>query len=159
MKKYQYTICFIKRGKKILMLNRENAGFMGRWNGVGGRFEDGETPTECILREVHEETGITLADVTDCGSVTWMIDSVDHGGMHIFFAEVEEDFVYMTPRGTEEGILDWKHLDWIMHPENSGVAENIPIFLPYMLNDMKRYNHHCTWIDKQMVEIETLPIE
>ncbi|MCK5130449.1 MAG: NUDIX domain-containing protein, partial [Clostridiales bacterium] len=50
MMNYKYTICFIKRNDEILLLNRENDSWMGCWNGVGGRLEDGESPTECILR-------------------------------------------------------------------------------------------------------------
>lgn len=52
----KYTICFIKRADNILLLNREKPGWMGSWNGVGGKIETGETPIECILREIYEET-------------------------------------------------------------------------------------------------------
>ena len=50
----KYTLCFIRRGDEILMLNREKPSWMGMWNGVGGRMEANETPKECILREVWE---------------------------------------------------------------------------------------------------------
>ncbi len=48
---YKYTICFIKKGKKILLLNRNKKPNMGMWNGVGGKIEDNETPYEGIIRE------------------------------------------------------------------------------------------------------------
>ncbi len=156
---YKYTICFIKRNDEILLLNRENDSWMGCWNGVGGRLEDGESPTECILREVHEETGITLSDVTDCGVVTWMIDGVNREGMHIYLAEMKECFDYKTPLTTDEGILDWKYIDWILNPKNSGIAGNIPHILPYILGDMKRYHHHRTKMEGRMVEINSSLIE
>ena len=127
------------------MLNRQNTSWMGSWNGVGGRIDDGETPKECILREVFEETGIELAAVRDCGVVTWDADGKDFGGMHIFLAELSEAFDYPTPRGTEEGILDWKRTDWLFHPENTGIIKNIQRFLPKMLSEAKRYKFHCVY--------------
>ena len=115
MKSYQYTLCFIKRADEILLLNRNKHPWIGRWTGVGGRLEKGESPVECILREVLEETGITLSEVCDCGVVTWKVDGSPLGGMHIYLADVADDFIYNTPRSMEEGIVDWKKIDWIMH--------------------------------------------
>ena len=57
------TLCYIEQDGKYLMLYRnkkENDINEGKWIGVGGRFEEGETPEECVLREVQEETGLTL---------------------------------------------------------------------------------------------------
>jgi 8-oxo-dGTP diphosphatase len=151
---FKYTICFIKRGEEVLLLNREKPGWMGCWNGVGGRIEEGETPRECILREVFEETGIKLDDVTDKGIVTWEVDGVMEGGMHIYLAELKDNFVFDTPKKMEEGILDWKKLSWIYHPENVGVAENIPTFLPIMISKDNRYEHFCIWENGKMQSIE-----
>ena len=61
---YKYTICFIRKGNKILLLNRNKKPNMGMWNGVGGKIEDNETPYEGIIRETLEETGIDLPSVT-----------------------------------------------------------------------------------------------
>ena len=141
----KYTLCFIRRGDEILMLNRQKPSWMGMWNGVGGRMDDGETPKECVIREVWEETGIEIDDVRDCGIVTWEAGGKDFGGMHVFLAQVPEDFDYPTPRGTEEGILDWKLIDWLMNPENTGVIKNIQRFLPKMLKESKRYKYHCVY--------------
>lgn len=60
---FEYTICFIAQQDKVLLLNREKPSWMGSWNGVGGSLEDGETPEDCVLREVMEETAIKLEDV------------------------------------------------------------------------------------------------
>src|SRR6185437_16068507 len=93
----KYTICFIKQGEKILMLNREYSEWMGVWNGVGGKIEPNETPLECILREVKEETGINLKTAEYKGNVTWTDGSTYFGGMYAFIAEVAESFTYHTP--------------------------------------------------------------
>ena len=150
MTNYAYTLCFIKRDDNILMINRVFAPLMGKWNGVGGRIEEGESPMACILREAYEETGINLDSVTDCGVVTWSQDGASFGGMHIFLAEVENDFSFTTPRKTEEGILDWKKISWILHPQNIGVVSNIQSFLPMMLKGDLRYKHTCLYKGQEL---------
>lgn len=66
---YKYTICFIRKGNNILLLNRNKKPTMGMWNGVGGKIEDNETPYEGIIREAFEETGIELQNVTYKGNI------------------------------------------------------------------------------------------
>ena len=140
------------------MLNREYASWMGSWNGVGGQFDGDETPMECILREIKEETDIDASNVKDCGIVTWKIDDKIEGGMHIFLAEVDDDFTYNTPRATEEGILDWKKIDWLMSDDNTGIVKNIQGFLPYMLNKEGRYEHTCTFVGFELIDFSSIEI-
>ncbi|MCZ8514528.1 8-oxo-dGTP diphosphatase [Paenibacillus filicis] len=148
----KYTICFIKRGDELLLLNRERAPWMGIWNGVGGKLEPGETPDRSILREIREETGIELASVRFKGLVTWLTDGSRYGGMYTYLGEVAPSFPYPTPRPTEEGLLDWKAIDWILHPSNQGVAANIPLFLPLLLNDSRCYDHFCTFTGNRITQ-------
>ena len=59
------TLCYIERGDRWLMLHRvkkKNDINHDKWIGVGGKFEDKESPEECMLREAREETGLTLTD-------------------------------------------------------------------------------------------------
>ena len=61
------TLCYISRGSEYLMLHRvkkKNDINRDKWIGIGGKFEDGESPEDCILREVREETGLTMLVVT-----------------------------------------------------------------------------------------------
>jgi 8-oxo-dGTP diphosphatase len=156
----KYTICFIKRGEKILLLNREKSEWMGVWNGVGGKIEKEETPLECVLREVREETGIKLdkVKVEYKGTVTWSVDDSYTGGMYAFIAEIPETFDYPTPIKTVEGILDWKDLSWILHPQNLGMA-NLKYFLPQMLVDSHTYNHIFFYKKGDVVEYLSEPLE
>ncbi len=58
------TICYIDNGKELLMLHRNkkpNDVHAGKWIGVGGKIERGETPQECAAREILEETGLKLS--------------------------------------------------------------------------------------------------
>ena len=71
------TLCYIEKDEKYLMLHRvkkENDVNRDKWVGVGGKFEDGESPEECVLRETLEETGLTLTDYRYRGIVTFVSD-------------------------------------------------------------------------------------
>ncbi|MBQ8994041.1 MAG: NUDIX domain-containing protein, partial [Turicibacter sp.] len=61
------TLCYIFKNSEILMLYRnkkENDVHEGKWNGLGGKLEKEETPLQCVLREVYEESGLRLVNPT-----------------------------------------------------------------------------------------------
>jgi len=155
----KYTICFIKRNDDILMLNRESAPWMGKWNGVGGKLGKDETPKECILREVKEETGMELLnqDVVYKGNVTWDIDHSRTGGMYAFMAELPDTYDYRTPVKKAEGILDWKKIDWLLNPENTGVA-NVKYFLENMLFEQGTYDYQFVYEGGEVKQFMSIPL-
>ncbi|MFZ5826594.1 MAG: NUDIX hydrolase [Bacillota bacterium] len=140
-----YTICFVRSGDRLLLVNRQFAPNQGLWNGVGGKIEPGERPLAAVIREVGEETGIPLKTARFAGLVTWG-DRYDEirGGMYAYMAEVAEPLP-AGPLETPEGILAWKELGWVLDPENEGVVSNIPRFLPVMLQDPVPYEHRCLY--------------
>lgn len=84
------TLCYIERGEQYLMLHRvkkKNDINQDKWVGVGGRFEDKESPEECLLREVKEETGLTLTSYQYRGLVTFVSDRWVTEYMHLFTAD------------------------------------------------------------------------
>lgn len=84
------TLCYIENDGRYLMLHRtakENDPSRGKWIGVGGKFEKDESPEECILREVREETGFLLTDYKFRGLVTFVSDEWESEYMHIFTAD------------------------------------------------------------------------
>ncbi|WP_257131672.1 MULTISPECIES: 8-oxo-dGTP diphosphatase [unclassified Bacillus (in: firmicutes)] len=151
----KYTLCFIKRENELLMLNRVNAPTMGIWNGVGGKIEKGETIERSVQREIAEETGIQIEmnQLTYKGKVTWHEEDVDFGGMYVFLAEVPSDLQYDTPIKTNEGILDWKKIEWVVNDKNQGVGECIPYFLPILLDDERVHHYSFYYKGNKVVDV------
>ncbi|MFF2856190.1 NUDIX domain-containing protein [Peribacillus sp. NPDC058002] len=130
---FKYTVCFVKKNNELLMLNREKAPIMGVWNGVGGKIEKSETPDIGALREVYEETGIDVGTFFSKGTVTWETPEGELDGIYVYLYIADTDLLYETPKKTREGILDWKSIDWILHPLNLGIAEMVAQYLPVLL--------------------------
>ena len=100
------TLCYIEKDEKYLMLHRvkkENDVNRDKWVGVGGKFEDGESPEECVLRETLEETGLTLTDYRYRGIVTFVSDRWETEYMHLFTATGFSGEII----DCDEGVLEW----------------------------------------------------
>jgi 8-oxo-dGTP diphosphatase len=155
----KYNICFIKRGEEILLLNREYPSWMGCWNGIGGKLEKHETPRESMIRELMEETNIEAYTLHFKGIITWSSEGANYGGMYTYLAEVPEHYDYPTPIKTDEGILDWKKIGWIMNSNNVGVAANIPESLDRILHDSSCYEHHCVYESGRLMDHISTPVD
>ena len=84
------TLCYIERDERYLMLHRvkkEKDINRDKWIGVGGHFEEGESPEECLLREVKEETGLTLTAWKLRGIITFGTDTCDTEYMFLYTAD------------------------------------------------------------------------
>jgi 8-oxo-dGTP diphosphatase len=100
------TLCYLERGDEYLMLHRvkkKNDLNHDKWIGVGGKFLDGESPEECLLRETWEETGLTLTDYRYRGLVTFVSDQWPTEYMHLFTATGWTG----EPHECDEGELAW----------------------------------------------------
>lgn len=100
------TLCYIEREDSWLMMHRvkkENDANRDKWIGIGGHFEKGESPEECLLREVKEETGLTLLSWRLRGIITFVSDVYESEYMFLF---TSEDFAG-TPGECGEGTLEW----------------------------------------------------
>lgn len=83
----QTTLCYLERGDEYLMLHRtkkKNDENHDKWIGVGGKFEAGESPEDCMHREIFEETGLTVTDYRYRGIVTFVSDIYETEYMHLF---------------------------------------------------------------------------
>ena len=129
------TLCYIEQDGKYLMMHRirkKNDENRDKWIGIGGKFEAGESPEDCVLREAREETGLTLTDYRYCGIVTFVLEGATEY-MHLFSAtgfegEMRED--------CDEGVLEWISKEQLLSlPMWEGdkiflrlLDENVPFF-------------------------------
>ena len=100
------TLCYLERGEEYLMLHRtkkENDLKNDKWIGVGGKFQDKESPEDCLLRETWEETGLTLTSYRYRGLVTFISNLWPTEYMHLFTA----DGWTGEPHPCDEGELAW----------------------------------------------------
>lgn len=100
------TLCYIEKEGKYLMLHRVKKHHdinAGKWIGVGGHVENGETPEECLLREVKEETGLTLTAYRLHGLVTFLSDVCEPELMCVFTADAFDGELIEC----DEGELAW----------------------------------------------------
>lgn len=101
------TLCYIKQNGKYLMLYRckkEKDVNKGKWIGIGGGFLEGESPEDCLLREVREETDLTLTSWKFRGIVTFSSDGWETEYMHLFTAD---GFEGRLADSCDEGELAW----------------------------------------------------
>ena len=119
------TLCYIEKGNKYLMLHRiskKKDGNKDKWIGVGGHFEKGESPEECLLREVKEETGLELTSYQFRGIVTFISDEWPDEYMCLYTADR-----YTGDIGNcDEGELVWVEKEKIM---DLNIWEGDKIFL------------------------------
>lgn len=100
------TLIYIQQNDNYLMLHRtkkKNDQSHDKWLGIGGKFEDKESPEDCILRETKEETGLTLTHYKYRGIVTFVSDVWETEYMHLFTADgFTGDLIEC-----DEGDLEW----------------------------------------------------
>lgn len=128
MKSPLTTLCYIRNEDSYLLLHRtkkENDINKDKWIGVGGHFEEGESPEECLLREVKEETGLTLTSYKFHGIVTFVSDSDPAEYMCLYSADAFTGDIIEC----NEGKLEWiKKSDYL----KLNLWEGDPIFINLM---------------------------
>ena len=105
-KSNQTTLCYIERDGQYLMMHRikkEHDINKDKWVGIGGHFEKDESPEECLLREVREETGLLLTDYRLRGIITFISDKWQTEYMFLYTATEFEG----TAGTCNEGVLEW----------------------------------------------------
>ncbi|MBE6996266.1 MAG: 8-oxo-dGTP diphosphatase [Ruminococcaceae bacterium] len=142
------TLCYLERGDEYLMLHRvkkENDMNRDKWIGVGGKFEEGESPEDCVLRETREETGLTLTDYCYRGLVTFVSDAYPTEYMHLFTATGWEG---------EAGVCDEGELAWIKKTELLSLPlwEGDKIFLRLLEEDRPFFSLKLRYQGERLVQ-------
>ncbi|MBU2447503.1 MAG: 8-oxo-dGTP diphosphatase [Bacteroidetes bacterium] len=109
------TLCYVFNENKVLMLNRNKRlddMHKGKWNGLGGKFNNGETPEECVIREIAEESGLKITNPKLKGFITFpSFDEWDDWYVFVFTAnEFTGELIE-----SNEGELEW--IDWNKVPQ------------------------------------------
>ena len=103
------TLCYIEKDGCYLMMHRTKKDRdvnHDKWVGVGGKFEEGETDEDCLLREVREETGLRLTSYKKRGIVTFLSDEWEGEYMHLYTADGFEGEPFSS-NDCAEGELCW----------------------------------------------------
>ncbi len=101
------SLCYIERDGKYLMLHRVkkiNDVNKDKWIGIGGKFEDKESPEDCMKREVREETGLIVEKYNYRAIITFVSDEYETEYMHLFTVD---SFSGNLIDSCDEGILEW----------------------------------------------------
>lgn len=148
------TLCYIEKDDKYLMLHRvkkENDANHDKWIGVGGKFENGESPEECLLREVKEETGLTLTKYRLRGIVTFVSDEWEGEYMYLFTATEYEGEITESDFNIE---CDEGDLVWVPKSElfNLNLWEGDKIFLKLLDEDNGFFSLKLCYEGEKLVE-------
>ena len=123
------TLCYVKESGKTLMIHRikkENDMHQGKWNGLGGKLDPGETPEECVIREVCEESGLTIEDPMLKGVLTFPKFAKDEDWYAFIF--VVRNF-HGRLIDSNEGVLQWIDDEELLNLE---LWEGDRIFIPWL---------------------------
>jgi 8-oxo-dGTP diphosphatase len=123
------TLCYVRRNGQTLMIHRvkkANDMHQGRWNGLGGKFDPGETPEECARREIKEESGLTVGDLRLRGFLTFPgFANDDDWYAFVFIATGSQGELI----DSEEGSLSWIDNDKLL---SLNLWEGDRIFIPWL---------------------------
>lgn len=146
------TLCYIEKEGCYLLLHRtkkKNDINEGKWIGVGGHFEENESPEDCLLREVLEETGLALNSYRLRGLITFINDKCSPEIMFLFTAdEFDGELIECN-----EGELKWIPKEQI---KTLPLWEGDKVFLDLLLSDEKRFfSIKLSYHGDELMEVET----
>jgi len=126
------TLCYVQKDNKTLMLFRNkkaNDYHQGKWNGLGGKFEQGESPEDCAIREIKEESGLIVKKLTMKGFITFpMFDEKEDWHVFLFVVDEFEGELIESP----EGKLEWVPNDKLLE---LNLWEGDKIFIPWLFQN------------------------
>lgn len=144
------TLCYIEKDGKYLMLHRikkENDVNHDKWIGVGGKFEQDEMPEECLLREVKEETGLTLLKYKFRGILTFICDGWESEYIFLYTAtEYEGDLIECS-----EGELEWVPVNKV---EELPIWEGDKIFLRLLKESEAFFSLKLKYVGDKLVDFK-----
>lgn len=150
MKTVAATLCYVRSGGRTLMMHRnkkEGDVHRGKWNGLGGKLDAGESPEECVIRELREESGLTIVEPRLRGVLTFPA-----------FKNGEDWLVFVYTATRFEGALGAcaeGDLEWVCDERLAGLPlwEGDRIFLPW-LEQERFFSGKFTYLDGRLARHE-----
>jgi 8-oxo-dGTP diphosphatase len=146
------TLCYVmnKQNNTTLMIYRnkkKNDYHEGKWNGLGGKFNPGETPEECAVREIREESGLIVKSVVMKGFITFpLFDGKDDWYVFLFTADNFEGTLIDSP----EGKLEWIKNDKLVE---LNLWEGDKIFIEWLFQE-KFFSAKFNYKDGKFIDYE-----
>jgi 8-oxo-dGTP diphosphatase len=146
------TLCYVRQDGHTLMVHRvkkKQDMHAGKWNGLGGKLEPGETPEECAIREIREESGLKVKNLILKGIITFpAFDDNEDWYTFLFVIDDFEGELIDSPEG---------HLAWIPNEElqNLKLWAGDLIFLPWIEQD-RFFSGKFVYQDKILVKHEVI---
>jgi len=142
------TLCYLEKNGQILMLHRikkQDDIHEGKWNGLGGKFEEGESPEDCVIREVLEESGLTIINPKLSGIITFPKFNGESSWL-VFLYKANEFFGDIID--SDEGQLEWVDKDKIF---NLNLWEGDRYFLKWMFED-RFFSAKFEYTNKKLID-------
>ena len=134
-------------------ISKQNDLNEGKWIGVGGKFEDGETADECVVREVYEETGLTLTRYHLHGVVKFISDTWENEDMYLYSAD---GFTGTLKEYCDEGELSWVPKDQVL---SLPTWEGDKYFLKPLLEGEERIDMLVEYEGERLVRHEKIDLQ
>lgn len=148
MKTINATLCYIQQKDKTLMLHRVkkvNDIHQDKWNGLGGKTESGESPEDCLVREIQEESGLTLTSYRLAGILTFpLFDGINDWQVFLYQAT---DFTGQLI-DSQEGNLEWIPTDRLF---DLNLWEGDKIFIKWML-EKRFFSAKFNYSNKKLID-------
>lgn len=143
------VLCYLENNGCLLMMNRirkKNDLNLGKWVAPGGKLEEKESPLDCVIREVYEETSLIINSTDLRGIVTFVSDKYETEQMFIFTCS---DFSGEVDFNCNEGILEWIPISEI---DDLPVWEGDKIFHKYLIEKRPFFNLKLTYLGDNLIE-------
>jgi 8-oxo-dGTP diphosphatase len=123
------TLCYIFNGNTVLLQKKGDGLFgAGKWNAPGGKVEMGETTEQTAIREVYEETGLTVEHLVFTGNLYFYFDSEMDLDQVVYVFRTSQ--FHGSIRPSREGVLKWFNLEELPYDE---MWEDDKVWLPELL--------------------------
>lgn len=149
------TLCYIEKDDQYLMMHRvskKQDANAGKWIGVGGHFHEAESPDECLLREVREETGLLLTSYSLRGIITFVSDEWGYEYMFLYTADgFEKSSEGSDLTACSEGVLSWIPKEKVM---DLNLWEGDKIFLKLLIEGAGFFTLKLVYHGDELIEKE-----